>query len=500
MTNSQGDSIPHPHRKVAFAFMLLATAMNMIDLTIVNVALPSIRVDLHASSASLEWIFAAYSLVFGIGLITGGRLGDVYGRRTVFAVGVVGYIATSLVCGAAGAIGVLIAGRVGQAVFAAIMVPQVLASMRVIFPPEERFGAMGMYGATVGLATVSGPLLGALLIQGKLFGLSWQPVFLVNFPIGIAAMIGVLRFLPESRDANPPRLDLVGVALMSGALLLLLYPLVEGRSLGWPAWTVAAMVAAVPGFAAFALFERRRARTGSPLVPLSLFGRRAFNGGLALNVVASALVGYSVVLMLTLQIGLRWSPLHAAVTVLPFSAGIALASRRAIRSVGRFGAPRLIVAGIAFIVVGMSVTLTVVQVAGADLTTWEFIPGSFLSGLGLGMVIPIIPVLMLSSVDPRDAGSASGVLSTGTQIGGSIGVAIVGTIFFGALPDAAHVAAHPGDAYSSALGTVLVCVVAAYAACALLARLILPAPPKPAPAPVAPPPIEEPAPAVAGVK
>jgi EmrB/QacA subfamily drug resistance transporter len=479
---AQGDG-PYPRRWLAFGFLLLGSAMNLIDVTIVNVGIPSIRVDLGASAAEAEWIVAAYTLAFGLGLITGGRLGDVHGRRPVFVAGVAGFMIGSTICGVASGIGMLIAGRVVQASSAALMMPQVLSSVGVLFPPEERFKAMGMFGATIGLATVSGPLLGAVLVQADIFGAQWRPIFLVNVPIALIAAVGAWRLVPDSRGQNAPRLDWAGVGLLSVALLLLLYPLVEGRSAGWPAWAFISMGASLPALAVFVLHQRRRLGK-SPLVPVSLFRQRAFAGGLIVNMVFfSGLAGYSLVLMLSLQQGLRFSPLHAAFTVLPFSLGIAIAARRTIRMLARVPGRRLVLGGTLCMAAGMTVTLIVVHLAGRDLTNWEMIPGSLIAGLGMGTVTPIISGVVLSGVDPRDAGAGAGVLSTASQIGGSIGVAIVGAIFFGALPGAASLSADPGGGYTHALGTVLFYEVPLYLACAALAALLLPRPPRPAPQP-----------------
>ncbi|MBX5470619.1 MAG: MFS transporter [Thermoleophilaceae bacterium] len=269
-----------PRRWLGLAVLLLAAAIDLIDATIVNIALPTIRDDLGAGAAALEWIVAGYSLTFALGLITGGRLGDVFGRRRIFLIGVAGFTLASLAAGLAWSPAALVAARFVQGAFAALMVPQVLSTINVSFPPEERPKAYGMYGTFAGIATVSGPLLGGLLMQGDLFGLDWRPIFLINLPVGLATFVAALLFVRESRDEHPPQLDLTGVGIVTVALLLLLYPLVEGHELGWPAWTFASMAASLPVLALFAAQQARRARRGdAPLVPLGLFRERAFGGG-----------------------------------------------------------------------------------------------------------------------------------------------------------------------------------------------------------------------------
>ncbi|MGP0047290.1 MAG: MFS transporter [Solirubrobacteraceae bacterium] len=490
----------NPRRWVTFGFLLLASAMSLIDLTIVNIALPWIHRSLHESQAATEWIIGAYTLAFGLGLITGGRLGDIYGRRPVFVVGVVGFMAGSVVCGAAPTIWVLLTGRVIQAAFAAVMMPQVLGSVGSLFPPAERFKAMGLYGTVMAIASVIGPLFGAGILQLDIAGLHWRPMFFINVPIAIVAVSGAWRMLPDSRRPDAPRLDLGGVALLSAALVLLLYPLVEGRSLGWPAWTWAMLVASLPAVGLFVLHQSRRGGERSPLVPASLFAQRSFAGGLAVQMVfASGIAGYGLAVSLTLQLGLGFTPLLAAITGLPTSLGMAVGAQLTMkRLIARLPGYRLVLYGLSMIACGLTITNIVVHLAGAGLTNWDLIPGSLVNGFGMGIVAPILSGVVLSRVDPRDAGAGAGVLATGGQIGTSIGVAVIGAIFFGTLPSGSALIHDLGGGYTHALGTVLDYQVPLYVVCAILAAVLLPRPAKPAPAPVAAPaPVVAPAPAPA---
>src|ERR1700735_4625719 len=227
-----------PRRWLTLVILLLAAFMNLLDVSIVNIAIPSIQRNLHASYADVQWALAGYTLAYALVLITGGRLGDTFGRKRLFLIGVIGFTIMSALCGAAQTPGMLIAARVIQGAMGAIMVPQVLAVIQVIFPPKERIKALAGFGVTAGLGTVSGPLLGGLLIQHNLFGLGWRPIFLINVPVGIIAVAASAVLVRESRAPRPPRLDAIGVVLVSVALLLLLYPLVQGSQRGWPAWTV----------------------------------------------------------------------------------------------------------------------------------------------------------------------------------------------------------------------------------------------------------------------
>src|SRR6266705_4920384 len=272
-----------PRRWSALEDMLLAAFMNLLDVSIVNIAIPSIQRGLHASYADVQWTLAGYTLAYALVLITGGRLGDTFGRKRLFLIGVTGFTIMSALCGAAQSPGQLIAFRVVQGAMGAIMVPQVLAVIQVIFPPAERIKALAGFGITAGLGAVSGPLLGGLLTQHNLFGLGWRPIFLINVPVGVIAFAASALLVRESRAPSPPRLDPVGVGLISAALLLLLSPLGEGRQLGWPAWMFAAMACSVPVLAAFVGYERIKARRdGSPLVQLRLFGQRAFSVGIGI--------------------------------------------------------------------------------------------------------------------------------------------------------------------------------------------------------------------------
>src|SRR6516164_8354058 len=402
-----GDS-PDPRRWLTLIILLLAAFMNLLDVSIVNIAIPSIQRDLHASYADVQWALAGYTLAYALVLITGGRLGDTFGRKRLFLIGVSGFTIMSALCGAAQSPGQLIAFRVIQGAMGAIMVPQVLAVIQVIFPPAERIKALAGFGITAGLGTVSGPLIGGLLIQHNLFGLTWRPIFLINVP--------------------------VGVVLVSVALLLLLYPLVQGRQLGWPGWTFVSMAASAPVLALFIWWEQvKTRRDGSPLVPLRLFSHREFSVGMAIAMTFFlGIASFGLVLTLFLQLGLGFTPLHAGLTFLPFSLGILASSGAAARLAPRFGRG-VTMAGALIMAAGMAGLIAAVHHYGAAVTTWELVPGLVAAGLGLGAVIAPLADIVLDRVPHQDAGSASGVFNTGLKLGNSIGIAVIGVIFFGML-------------------------------------------------------------------
>src|SRR5215472_938021 len=329
---SSGEDVD-PRRWLTLGILLLAAFMNLLDVSIVNIAVPSIQRNLGASYADIQWALAGFTLAYALVLITGGRLGDMFGRKRLFLIGVAGFTVMSALCGAAQSPGQLIAFRVLQGVMGGIMIPQILAIIQVMFRPAERIKALAGFGVTAGLGTVSGPLLGGLLIQHNLFGLTWRPIFLINVPVGILAVAAAAVLVRESRAPRPPRLDPVGVGLVSAALLLLLYPLVQGRQLGWPTWTFFSMAASVPVLALFVWYERiKDRRDGSPLVPPRLFGERGFSAGMAIAVTFfMGIASFGLVLTLFLQLGLGFTPLHAGLTFLPFSLGVLISSGAAAR-------------------------------------------------------------------------------------------------------------------------------------------------------------------------
>lgn len=439
---AEAAAAPDPRRWLALAVMLLAAVMDLIDVTIVNVAIPSIQRDLGATAAHIEWIVAGYTLSFAVMLITGGRLGDVYGRRRLFLVGVAGFTLASLACGLAQSPEVLIAARVVQGGLAALMIPQILSTVQVAFPPDERPKAFGMYGAFIGMATVSGPLVGGVLVDADLFGLDWRPIFLINLPIGILTLAAAAALVKESRSEQPPRLDLGGVGLVTVALLLLVYPLVQGRELDWPAWTFVSMAASIAAFALFVLHQRRRTRRAdSPLVPLALFRERGFTGGVLVGLTFFAgVASFFLILTITLQVGLGFSPLHMGATAVPWSIGIAVASGISVNLAPKIGR-RLTTVGALVMAAGMAGILLAFDRAGTGVSSWDLAPGLLACGLGMGMVASVLVNVVLAGVHGRDAGSASGVLNTAFQLGAAIGVAVLGVIFFGMLPAGTRLAA-----------------------------------------------------------
>ena len=427
----------HRWRWLALAVILTAEVMDLLDVLVTNLAGPAIRADLGGSASLIQWLGAGYTLAMAVGLITGGRLGDLYGRRRMFLIGVLGFTAASAVCAVATSPGMLIAARVAQGLFGAVLLPQGLGIIKEVFPPQQLAAAFGAFGPVMGIAAVGGPILAGWLVDADLWGTGWRAIFLINLPLGLLATAGALRFLPESRPAHASRLDLPGVGLVAVGALLLVYPLVQGREQGWPTWTYAMMAAAVLVFAAFGRYEVRRQRAGrDPLVVPSLFRRRAFTGGLVAGLAFfTGLTGFSLVFSLYLQLGLGWSPLRAGLAGVPQAIGMVLAFVVAGAGLARRLGRTLIHVGLAVVLVGVAGMLLTLRLVDGDLTAWQLVPALLPVGFGMGLVMAPFFDIVLSGVEEAETGSASGTLTAVQQLGGALGVALLGTVFFAQFPD-----------------------------------------------------------------
>jgi EmrB/QacA subfamily drug resistance transporter len=419
-------------RWLALIVVLVAGFMDLLDATIVNVAVPRMQADLRAEYAQIEWIVASYVLAFAAVLITGGRLGDIFGRKKIFILGVGGFTLASAWCGLATGPDMLIAARFCQGASAGLMVPQILAIIHVTFPPEERGKVFGMFGGVVGSASVAGPIIGGLLVEWDVAGLGWRPIFLVNIPVGIAAMIAASAYIKESRSPTAPRLDLVGMVLAVAAILLLVYPLTEGRRLGWPLWCYLLMAGAAVALVVFVKYERWRVRTiGSPLVELSLFRARSFTSGMSVWLLfMTALGGFFLVWTLYMQVGLGWTPLHAGLTAVSFALGAAPAAGISVQLLTPKFGRRVLMAGALLNAVGFASYVWVAWHYGLSVSSWQMAGPLVVAGFGFGLVVAPMIDLILADVPVQDAGSASGVLNTTQQVGMALGVALVGVLFF----------------------------------------------------------------------
>lgn len=434
------------------AVMLTGTFMAVLDVFIVNIAIPDMRVTLGASFAELQFVIAGYGLTYAVMLITGGRLGDIFGRRRMFMAGLAGFTLASLACGLAPTAPLLIAARVAQGLAAAILSPQVFAMMRVGFPDERRRAtAFACLGVVYGLSSVAGQLLGGLLVEADLWGLGWRPVFLINLPLGLIALVAAPLLIPESRNPEARHLDLRGVAFCAAGLLLLLFPLIEGREAGWPAWAFGLLALSVPVMAAFVWDQQRKSRRAhhghgiAPLLEIRLFGNPVFAlGVLIVLAFQSTQSAFYLALSIALQSGLHHTPLQAGLVFAPLAVIFMATSLLAGRMAGRFRHVMLsggaALATLAFLGIGFTAWQ-----AGAVLASLQLIPALMLLGIGCGLFMTPLLNTILGSVSGQDSGTASGMITTVQQVGSAFGIAVVGILFFG------RVNTGGPDAYEDAL-------------------------------------------------
>ena len=428
------DLVKVRHPTLVLVTVLSATFVQLVDISIVNVAIPSIQKDLHSSFAAIQLVLAGYQLAFACALITGARLGDIHGRRRLFLIGMTGFTIASALCGAAQSPNQLIAFRVLQGLLSGLMFPQVLSVIQVVFPPQERGKAFGIFGATIGLATITGPLLGGSLIALNPFHTEWRSIFFVNVPIGVAAVIAAVRILPESKAPNADRLDIPGALLVASGLFLLVYPLSVGREKGWPPWSFACMVLAVPVLLLFAVYESRKtARRDSPLLLTTLFQDRSFTVGMLLSgVFFLGVAPFFFIFSITLQAGFGFTALGAGLTTFPFALGSAIAGARSDFFAKRIGV-RLLRVGCGLLVIGHISLLLAFHFAGIGLHSYQLWLILLVCGVGLGSFVGPVSNFILAGVRREAAGSASGVISTAQLLAGAIGVAALGALFFGLL-------------------------------------------------------------------
>ncbi|WP_198667097.1 MFS transporter [Glycomyces dulcitolivorans] len=420
-----------PHRWLGLVAILSATLLNLLDASIVNVAAPAIRSELGGTAATLQWLSAGYTLALAIGLLTGGRLGDMFGRKKVLMVGLVGFLAASLACGAAGTIEVLLAARVVQGVFAAVMVPQCFGLIRDMFG-REMGKAYALFGPAIGLATIAGPVVAGVLVDANLAGTGWRSIFLINLPLGAAAIVLSAKVLPAGAPAvKGLKLDLGGALLAAAGMCLLLVPLVEGRELGWPVWSIAMLVASVPVLGLFAWTQARRARSGrTALVELSVFKKRSYTSGIAFVVVFfGAITGFSLAVGLFLQLGLGFGPLQASLAMAAWAVGAFVGSGSSAALAPKLGRGILHV-GLATMAAGLAVVW--IQF-GADTLpgTWALSPAFGIFGIGMGMIFVPLFGIITGDLEDHEVGSASGLLESFQQGAAALGVAGLGTVFFG---------------------------------------------------------------------
>lgn len=457
-------------RWLGLVLLLSGSFLTILDVFIVNVAIPRIRSDLGASFAEVELVIAVYSLAYAVSLVTGGRLGDTYGRRRVFMVGMAAFAVASALCGLAPSPSALVAARLVQGVSAALVFPQVLAIIRVSFEGDDRRKAFAAMGAVAGGSAIAGQLFGGLLVEFAPWDLGWRSVFLVNLPVVAVVLPFAGRLIPESRADGATRLDVIGALLGAFALALLVYPLVEGRQAGWPAWAFVSLAAALPAAGLFAWYERRLSRRGgAPVLDIALFRDRGFVAGVALFLVLySTLNSFFLAIALLLQVGIGLSPFAAGMIVTPSAVVFAVVSFQSARVVGRFGTVALEVAAV---VSAATFGAIAGYAAWAGGGTEPLVLAALLLVFGISNALLVSPMLnvVLSAVADHHAGMAAGAIATMQQVGGALGVAVVGAIFLSTLERAGGVGP---DAYAGAFWTAALYNAAAMLAVWLLVRRV----------------------------
>jgi len=451
---------------LGIAVMLVAVFMELMDVTMANVAVPSIRKDLGASEAQVQWVVAAYSLAFAVALMTGGRLGDIWGRKRVFVDGLAAFIVTSLLSGAAPDPAFLITSRVLQGLSAAVMLPQVLASITVLFPDRQRAAAFGLFGAVTGMGGVVAPLIGGGLINADVASLGWRPIFLINIPIGLAALAAARVWVEESAAPSAPKLDIGGALTGALGVFLLVFPVIQGRSAGWPAWGWLLLGLGVPAFGAFALVEQRRGRQGrSVLADLPLLRRRGFSDGLLVTLMFfGGVTATAFILMIYLQSGFGYSPFRAGLSLVPLALALVAGSGISVGASKRLG-QTVLQAGCVMSAGGVIWLSQIARGHPTALSIWDIVPPLAVFGLGLGLTVAPLTDFILADVPPSSAGSASGLQSAVIQAGNSVGVAVLGAIFFSLL------SGHPA---AISMRDTLYCDAGVFAAAALLIFLMSP--------------------------
>ncbi|WP_052496108.1 MFS transporter [Pedobacter lusitanus] len=422
---------PYDKRWPALIVLLMGAFLSPLDFFIVNVALPAIKDSLHATASQLQFVIIAYGATYAVLVVTGGRLGDIYGRKRVFIIGMVLFTFSSAVCGFAPDMPVLISARIVQGLAAAILAPQVLSSIRIIFPAKEQPKAMGFFGATFGLASIAGQLLGGVLIKAHPLGFTWESVFMINIPLGMLTIIMAIFILPENRPSKKPRLDIPGILFLSLALFLVIYPLIKGREEGWPLWIFLCFAAAIPVLIIFVKIEKDAVTKGrDPLTDLNMFRDRHFITGAVIIFFFNSTAAFFMVYPYYLQNGLHWDVLSAGLAVLPYAAGFFIGPLTSALLTRKLGSAVVLLA-LGLLVTGYGVVIFSVLIytkPGLLLYT-----GLMIAGMGHGIVLPALVRITLAPVTSEKAGMAAGIISTAIQMGSAIGVALIGTIFFSLL-------------------------------------------------------------------
>ncbi|MCI1045400.1 MFS transporter [Caballeronia zhejiangensis] len=428
----------------AFAVLLVGAFLPPLDFFIVNVALPSIQSTLHTSAAELQLVISGYAAAYAVFLITGGRLGDLFGRRSIFLIGVTGFGLTSVICGLASSPAILILGRVLQGLSAAAMAPQGLASIHALFPEKERARALGLYGAAVGLAAVAAQALGGALISADVFHLEWRVVFLINLPVVAAVLIFGLPLLPDVRGDSPAPVDRIGVLLCALTLAFLIVPLVEGRELDWPWWACAMLIASPVAGVGFCRYEMAYARRGGvPLISVELIRRPGLMSGLTGVLFFYVVSAFFLTFSVYLQAALGMSPFETGLVFLPFGVGAFIGPLTTPLAIRLFG-DRVPAIGMMLEAAGCILLAALVAGAPGQMPAqFPLIGAVALLGFGQGWALPTLVRSVINRAPATGSGMIAGITNSALQISAALGVAVIGGVFFsvaGTSPDSVTLA------------------------------------------------------------
>ena len=454
-----------PSRRRLWALLgvvLVADALDLLDATITNIAAPTIVTDIGGGPALIKWLGAAYALALGSLLVVGGRLGDRFGQRRLFLIGMAGFTLASAAAGLAVDPAMMIVARVAQGAFGALLIPQGMAIMTKTFPKDMLTTAFGAFGPLLGICAVGGPVLAGFIIDADFAGLGWRPMFLINIVLGGLGLVAASILMP--RDAGDPaeRVDVSGSALLGATMFALLYGLIEGSTNGWTAVPVGLLLASAVLFAGFC---RRQVTAADPLIKPSLLRNKGFTSGLAMGLAyLTALTGLNYVISLFLQVGLGYPPSRTSLALVPMTVGIILGAGSCMALIGRLGR-RLVVVGLLITLAGTGDLLAVVRTAGVHPAWWQLTVAILLVGVGMGTCIGTIFDNALGDIDHDEAGAASGSLSAIQQIAAGLGSATITSIYFATLKSGGQL-----HAMTLSLGVVIAITTACLAIVPLLPR------------------------------
>ena len=482
-------------RWLAFSIVVAASMMDLLDATVAQVAGPVIRDDLGGSLADLQWMTAAYTLAMAVMLLTGGRLGDIFGRRRMLLIGASGFTLSSVAVAAAPSMELLIAARTLQGAFGAVMLPQGFGLIRELFPPQDLGKVWGIFGPIAGLSAILGPVVAGLLIHAA----DWRAIFLVNVPIGAFVVVAGAKLLPETArlgsgevarggaahggtarggaarggatrggtahaGAARGRIDVRGFLIGGVGMALLVYPLVQGRELGWPAWSKLMLVASLPVLALFGYSQLARKRSGgTPLIEPSVFTKRSYVSGVIFAMVfLGTMGGLTLTLTVLLQLGLGYSPIHASLTTAPYALGGFVGSAAGGMLLAKLGRT-ILQAGL--VVKGAGTAALYIALHDSSISTIDFAAPLLIAGIGMGMVFVPLFDIVLGGVEDHEVGSASGVLQAMQQLGMSLGIAGIGTLLFALIGEHGYI-----DAARETTGVVGVLIAVAFVVAFALPR------------------------------